>query len=404
MKRVLLTGAALVLLVAPTALGATPASGAKTMRGTVVAKDRAHRGLVVAAPSGAVMTVAAPRVFAKTDVGRRVVIRYRLAAGGLRVALGVTRGSEARKALVRGTVVRLGRGHAVLSAGGSALSVSLATPKRHRLLSSSGSGPEPGDRVEVEVEIDDDGSLDATGVTVTSVGSPGTQSAAEGALEVRGIVTALTPGVVVKTGTGVVVTCVVPAATTLTGVAVGDLVEMKCDLVAGQWTLRKAHGEDEDDDEQGDDDSHGGKVKVRGTLTSLGPLTVTPNAGAAVVCVLPAGVSLAGFAVGDIVAMECKRSGDTLTLHELERASGAGDDDDDGLEVEGTITSLDPLTVKSGSGESVVCRVPAGISLAGFAVNQLVEMECRTIDGALTLERLKAEGSDDDDEDDGDDE
>jgi len=232
---------------------------------------------------------------------------------------------------VRGTVIRLGRGHAILSAGGSALSVSLATPKGQRALSSSGSGPELGDKVEVEVEIDDDGSLDATGVTVTSTGTPSAQSASEGELEVRGTVTALSPAVVVKTGTGVVVTCVIPAGTTPAGIAVGDLVEVKCDLIGGQWTLRKAHGEDEDDEEEhGDDDSHDSKVEVRGTLTSL-----------------------------------------------------------------------DPLTVKRGSGELAVCRVPAGVSLAGLAVGQVVEMECRTIDGVLTLDRLKAEGPDDDHEDDG---
>lgn len=278
MKRVLLTCAAVVLLAAPTAFGATPATGAKTMRGTVVAKDRAHRGLVVTSPSGAVRTIKAPRAFAKTDVGRRVVVRYRLAAAGLPVALGVTRGGDASRALVRGTVIRVGRGNTVLSAGGSALSVSFATPKQQRALNSSGSGPQPGDEVKVEVEIDDDGSLDATAVVVTSAGAPSAQSASEGELEVRGTVTAVTPAVVLKTGTGVLVTCLIPAGTTLTGIAVGDLVELKCDLIGGQWTLRKAHGEDEGegdgDGEHGGDASHDAKVNVRGTLTSLDPLTV----------------------------------------------------------------------------------------------------------------------------------
>jgi len=326
MKRVLLVGAAVALFVAPTALGAGPASTAKTMRGIVVAKDKAHQGLVVASPAGAVRTISAPRAFAKTDVGRRVVVRYRVSGGGLPVAVGVDRGGEAGKALVRGTIIRLRKGHAVLSAGGSALSVSLKLPKRQRQLSASAAGPQAGDEVEIEVEIDDDGSLDATGVTVTSAGAPSAQSASEGELEVRGTVTAFSPAVVVKTGTGVVVTCVIPAGTVPTGIAVGDLVELKCDLIGGQWTLRKAHGED--DDEQGHDDSHGSEVK-------------------------------------------------------------------------GMLTSLDPLTVKRGSGELVTCRVPTGVSLAGLVVGQVVELKCRTIDGVLTLERLKVEGSGDDHEDDG---
>jgi hypothetical protein len=400
MKRVLLLGAAVALFVAPTALGAGPASTAKTMRGIVVAKDKAHHGLVVASSAGAVRTISAPLAFAKTNVGRRVVVRYRVSGGGLPVAVGVDRGGEAGKALVRGTIIRLRKGHAVLSAGGSALSVSLKTPKRQRQLSSSGAGPQAGDEVEIEVEIDDDGSLDATGVTVTSAGAPSAQFASEGELEVRGTVTALSPAVVVKTGTGVVVTCVIPAGTVPTGIAVGDLVELKCDLIGGQWTLRKAHGED--DDEQGQDDSHGSKVKVRGTLNSLDPLTVTLGAGTPVVCVVPVGVSLAGFVVGDSVKMECMRSGDTLTLHELEKKHGTGDHAAGGeLEVKGMLTSLDPLTVKRGSGELVTCRVPTGVSLAGLVVGQVVELKCRTIDGVPTLERLKVEGPGDDHEDDG---
>ncbi|MGZ8688439.1 MAG: hypothetical protein ACXWZP_08420, partial [Gaiellaceae bacterium] len=310
MKRLLLTCAALALLAAPTALGATPATGAKTMHGTVVAKDRAHHGLVVASPAGVVRTIKAPGAFAKTDVGRRVVVRYRLAGGALPVALGVTRGRDAGSALVRGTVMRLGRGHAVLSAGGSALSVSLATAKRQRVLSSSGSGPELGDKVKVEVEIDDDGSLEATGVTVTSTGAPSTQSASEGELEVRGTVTAVTPAVIVKTGTSVVVTCIVPAGATPTGIAVGDLVEVKCDLIGGQWTLRKAHGEDDEehDEEHSGHSSHGSKVKVLGTLTSLDPanLTVKRGSGELVTCDVPAGVSLTGLTAGQLVEMKCR--------------------------------------------------------------------------------------------------
>lgn len=399
MQRVLLALAALSLLVAPTAFGAGPAAGAQamTMHGTVVAKDRAHRGLVVAAPAGAAITVKAPLAYAKTDVGRRVVVRYRPDAGGLPVALGVTRGREAAKALVRGTIIRVRTGRAVISTGGSALTVSLMAPKRQRVLSSSESGPKAGDEVKVVLEIDDDGSLEATAVTVTGAGVPSAQFASEGELEVRGTVTAVTPSVVVKTGTGVVVTCVIPAGTTLSGIALGDLVELECHLIGGQWTLRKAHGEDERDGEHGDDDHHGSKVKVRGTLTSLDPLTVTPGAGAAVTCAIPTGVSPAGFAVGDMVKMKCRRDGDTLTLRKLEKKLGAGDHaDEDELEVKGTISSLDPLTVKRGSGQSVACRIPTGVSLAGLSVGQFVEMKCRTTEGVLTLQRLKAESAGDD--------
>ncbi|MDH4347054.1 MAG: hypothetical protein OEW31_12035, partial [Thermoleophilia bacterium] len=61
--------------------------------------------------------------------------------------------------------------------------------------------------------------------------------------------------------------CVVPQDTTLDGFATGDLVEMTCDLVGGEWTLRKLEHEDDhglsdrasaDDDDDDDDDDHSG--------------------------------------------------------------------------------------------------------------------------------------------------
>lgn len=329
MKRAFLAIAATALLIAPSALGATPATGAKTLRGTVVGKDRSHQALVVASKAGAVRMIKAPGAFRKTDVGRCVVVRYRLSSGGLAVALGVRRGGEAGTAVVRGTVIRVQRGQALLSAGGSALRVSLAAAKRQRVLSSAGAGPKPGDEIQAEVEIDDDGSLDATGVDVMSAGAAGAQSAAEGELEVRGTVTEVGAAVVVKTGTGVVVSCVVPAGVT-PGVAVGDLVEVKCDLIAGQWTLRKAHGEDENDDEaeQEDHGSGSSELEVTGMLESLEPLTVTSASGQDVTCAVPAGTTLTGLTPGQLVELKCRTINGVPTLERL-KVEGSGDDHED---------------------------------------------------------------------------
>jgi hypothetical protein len=76
--------------------------------------------------------------------------------------------------------------------------------------------------------------------------------------------------------------------------------------------------------------------------------------------------------------------------------------DDDELEVKGTLTSLSPLTVTNGAG-SAVCAVPAGMSLAGFAVGDFVEITCDLRGGVWTLRKLKQEDDDeirdDDDED-----
>jgi hypothetical protein len=78
--------------------------------------------------------------------------------------------------------------------------------------------------------------------------------------EVTGRITSLSPLTVAG------LTCTVPSGFSLAGFRVGDLAEMTCDLIAGQWTLRKIHLEDNEevrgDDDRGgrgdDDDDHGG--------------------------------------------------------------------------------------------------------------------------------------------------
>jgi hypothetical protein len=53
------------------------------------------------------------------------------------------------------------------------------------------------------------------------------------------------------------VSCMAPAGMSLSGLEEGDLVELTCDLVGGNWVARKIHLEDENDDSAGgraDDD------------------------------------------------------------------------------------------------------------------------------------------------------
>jgi len=82
----------------------------------------------------------------------------------------------------------------------------------------------------------------------------------------------------------------------------------------------------DDDDADDDEDVEDDEVEVKGRLTSLAPPTV-----GGVSCVVPVGVSLAGFAVGDFVELTCDRIGGVLTLRELESEDDVGvvgEDDD----------------------------------------------------------------------------
>ncbi len=62
--------------------------------------------------------------------------------------------------------------------------------------------------------------------------------------------------------------------------------------------------------------------------------------------------------------------------------SSAGDE----REVKGPLTSLSPATVGT-----VVCQVPAGMTLAGFKVGDFVEMTCDLRAGSWTLRKIKHE-------------
>lgn len=331
MKRLLLLGALAAAVLVPAA-AASPAA-THTLRGTVVAKDRAHHALVVALPGGRVQTLVAPAAFGRTDVGRRVVIRYTGLAGQLPVALGVSLKGHARHAVVRGTMVRLVKRHAIINAGGSVLNVTLKAPKGQRALASVKDTPTAGDTVKVEVDIDDDGSLDASAVVVAAAPAV-TTAGSEGTMEVRGKVTVLAPLTVETGGTPAVsVGCAIPVGF-VPNVKIGDMIELKCDLIAGVWTVRVAH--DEDDHSSSDDDDSS-EVEVRGTLafsTDGKFVIVTPPApGSAVTCAIPTGISLTQFLAGDTVKVECVTLGGVPTLKEIEKKGGSGapsgDDDDD---------------------------------------------------------------------------
>lgn len=70
-------------------------------------------------------------------------------------------------------------------------------------------------------------------------------------------------------------------------------------------------------------------------------------------------------------------------------------EDEDELEVEGTLASLAPLTVTA-TGRPFTCAVPSGVSLAGFAVGDRVEMKCEKVGGIQTLRRLELEDENED--------
>jgi hypothetical protein len=285
--------------------------------------------------------VIARSAFARTSVGRTVVVRFSSTAGRLPVAVSVSLKGHASRALVRGTIVRLVKQRAVVNAGGSLLRVTLRQARAQRTTASAKGGPGVGDQVEIEVEIDHHGSLGGATVLTTAAEN----ATAGGEMEVRGVVSALAPatatvaGSITVTVNALPVTCAIPAGVVLT-VKVGDQVELECDLVGNPavWTLHVAKAEDD----QGEDGDHSGpghdgssQVEVRGTiappfLPTSTTITVTPGGGGApVTCTIVAG-SLPHFAAGDAVKMECIKVGDMLKLKEIEKRDDSSGEDHSG--------------------------------------------------------------------------
>jgi hypothetical protein len=156
--------------------------------------------------------------------------------------------------------------------------------------------------------------------------SPRVIRATDDEREVKGRIVSLAP---LRVGT---LTCVVPSSLSVSAFRVGDFVEVTCDLVRGQWVLRKLKLED--DNEVGDDER-----ELTARIVSILPLTV-----GSLTCVVPTGVSLAGFRVGDLVEITCDRIRGQWLLRTLEHEDrddedrvgrndnsgpGNGDDDDD---------------------------------------------------------------------------
>jgi hypothetical protein len=256
MKRLIPLGVLAAAILVPAAIAAPKAT--HTFRGTVVGKDRAHHGLVVALPGGGVQTFVAPSVFARTDVGGKVVVSFAPVAGKLPLALSVRLTGHASRAVVHGTIIRLAKRRAIINAGGTALRVTLHAPRTKRTLASANGGPQVGDTVTADVEIAGDGTLAASAVVVAPTTTT-PQAGSDGEMEVRGTVTALTAtSITVTTGSKVDVPCTIPDGVTLS-VKLNDVIELKCDLIGTVWTVHVARGEDDQSDQgdQGDGGSLG---------------------------------------------------------------------------------------------------------------------------------------------------
>jgi hypothetical protein len=316
----------LVLLVAVTGLlvAASPASAATTWKGVVVAKD-AKRGTVVTASAGGVVRTARSANAHTFKIGQRLDVRGIALGDGTFKAATVRANGRAKTAKVRGVVVRWQKAQKrlLVSAGGSTFALSRKATRT--LSSSSGHAPRPGDQITAIVNLT---TATPLAMSVSTVGRLGV-------LEVEGILTKIEAGsielVVAKAG---FVTLALPAGFVLpAGIAQFDEVTVHVAVgTDGKLTLLSIRGDDENnrDDDDNDEDEDEDEVEVTGKITALSDtsITVTPSSSSPVTCALSK--PLIGFAVGDLVEIECvSGTAGALRLEEIKHEDNDENDDDD---------------------------------------------------------------------------
>jgi hypothetical protein len=134
-----------------------------------------------------------------------------------------------------------------------------------------------------------------------------------------------------------------------------------------------------------------GTVQIEGTLVSVSPLVVSLE-GLPIEITVPSGVTLPPLTPGQEVELIVQAgAGNTFTLVSIEQ--GNNDDEDQGkVEAKGPVTdsTASQITVDAG-GASITFAAPAGTTLPVIAQGTFVEARGVTINGVLTLTRLKVE-------------
>jgi RNase P/RNase MRP subunit p29 len=275
--------------------------------------------------------------------------------------------SAAPKA-IKGTVVAKRAHTIVLTTGRKGLAVTVRTaPRRVRL----------GDRVSVVGKRLRNGTIRASRLQVLSHVKKA---------RIRGmVVKRLAHGVRVASGHSVLTihTRSAHAASRHDGQEKGDL---------GEFEVEFEHGDLVEDDFT--PVSPSGTVEIEGVLVSVSPLVVSLE-GLPIEITVPAGMTLPPLTPGQEVELSVQAgAGNTFTLVSIGKADNEDENEND-VEAEGTVTSstTSQITIDAG-GATLTFSAPDGQTLPVIAEGTRVEARGVTINGVLTVTRLKVEDGD----------
>jgi RNase P/RNase MRP subunit p29 len=134
-----------------------------------------------------------------------------------------------------------------------------------------------------------------------------------------------------------------------------------------------------------------GTVRIEGELVSVSPLVVSLE-GLPVEITVPSGLTLPPLTPGQEVELTVQTgAGNTFTLVSIQSAANE-DEDQNEVEAKGTVTdsTSSHITIDAG-GAMITFAAPAGTTLPVIATGTFVEARGVTVNGVLTLTRLRIE-------------
>jgi hypothetical protein len=142
--------------------------------------------------------------------------------------------------------------------------------------------------------------------------------------------------------------------------------------------------------------SPSGTVEIEGRLVSVSPLVVSIE-GLPIEITVPGGMTLPPLTPGQEIELTVQAgAGNTFTLVSIGKADNNDDEDENEVEAKGTVTdsTTSQITIDAG-GATLTFAAPNGQTLPVIATGTFVEARGVTINGVLTLTRLKIEDDDD---------
>ena len=252
----------------------------------------------------------------------------------------------------------------------------------------------PGDEIALLVSVEADGSFTLVKAENEDGGDDeGGVDIGKEQFTVAGILGSAGPTAVVVNVDGSekrAVRCAVPDGLDLTGFEAGQKVLMTCKYREGAFVLLGL--------KHYEAPPPGDYLSAEGTLSALDATQVgveVEGRAEPVSCLVPAGMNLLGFAVGDEVKMYCAKNDDGhYVVKALVSDHAAITPDGSWFMFEGTISDLTAEHISldvAGRDDPVTCAVAPGAGLGGFAVGDNVTMKCRLFDDGFRLKLLESE-------------